>query len=350
MSPSTEILGWDVGGAHLKAARLDGGGRVIGAWQEPCALWRGLDQLDAAMARMAGHLGIAPGDFAGRHGVTMTGEMADLFASRAEGVATLAQAMARHLTPAPVWFFAGAGGWVEADQTDAAAPRIASANWYATARLLAGKVDAGLLIDMGSTTTDIIPIRNGQVATPSVGDRDRLAAGELVYTGVVRSPVMALAGQAPVAGQWLPLMAEHFATSADVYRVLGWLPEAADQHDAADGGAKTVEASRLRLARMVGLDLRELPTAAWTELAAWLAQAQLQQVERGIRQVLSKALLPPDAPLVMAGAGSFLGPRLAARLDRPLLHFHQLLPEAAAEHGWYAPAVAVAQLLAADLP
>src|SRR5436305_1575238 len=86
----------------------------------------------------------------------------------------------------------------------------------------------------------------------------RLACGELVYTGLTRSFLMSLCRMAPVAGAWTPLACEHFATSADVYRILGELPEDADQLPAADGRDKTIAASRARLARMVGRDAAEL--------------------------------------------------------------------------------------------
>ena len=79
--------------------------------------------------------------------------------------------------------------------------------------------------------------------------------GELVYTGLVRSFVMAIAERAPFAGRWSPLINENFATMADVHRILGTLPEGADQMATADGRAKTVAASRARLARMVGRDV-----------------------------------------------------------------------------------------------
>ena len=344
MNHSASIMGWDVGGAHLKAARIEADGRLSGSWQEPCPLWRGMEQLDMAMARILEQTGKA----SRCHGITMTGEMADLFSSRKQGVLALANAMAKQLSPAPIWFFAGADGWVDGSHVAAAAPSVSSANWYATARLLAAHTKEALLVDIGSTTTDIIPLAKGRVATASRSDADRLATGELVYTGVVRTPVMALADRAPVAGRWLTLMAEHFATSADVYRILGWLPDGADQHDSADNGPKTLEASRLRLARMVGRDADELPDTAWSELAAWFAQAQLQSIERAARQVLSQTLLPTEAPLILAGAGAFLGARLGARLERPVLDFHHLLPDMAAAHGWCAPAVSVARLLMED--
>ncbi|MEW5789297.1 MAG: hydantoinase/oxoprolinase family protein [Pseudomonadota bacterium] len=346
--PTEAVLGWDVGGAHLKAACLDGAGRVDRVWQEACPLWRGLDHLDRALDRILGELAAPPA----QHGVTMTGEMTDLFADRKSGVQSLVDRLCHRLGAEKVRFYAGPEGWLNAGSARLRPQWVASANWHASAALVAARLGEGLLVDVGSTTCDLIPIRGRQVATASEGDAERLAAGELVYGGVVRTPLMALADGAPVQGRWLPLMAEHFATSADVYRILGWLPEHADLQDSADGGPKTVAASRTRLARMVGRDAAELPEAAWTELAAWFADAQLTRMARAARQVLSRTLLRADAPLVTAGTGAFLGERLAARLGRPTLAFPALLGEHAdpEQSGWCAPAIAVGWLLREDRP
>lgn len=339
--PTDHVIGWDVGGAHLKAARLDGAGRVARVWQESCPLWRGLDHLDGALDRiLAGQ--DAP---AARHGVTMTGEMTDLFADRAEGVHALVDNLCRRLGADKVRFYAGTHGWLNAGSARLRPQRVASANWHASAALVAKRLGEALLVDIGSTTCDLIPVRGRAVATASVGDADRLAAGELVYSGAVRTPLMALADAAPVQGRWIPLMAEHFATTADVYRLLGWLPEGADLHDSADAGPKTEAGSRVRLARMVGRDAGDLPDAAWCELAAWFADAQLDKIARAARQVLSRGLLGADAPVVTAGAGAFLAQRLARRLERPALDFAALVDGGADWSAWCAPAVAVGWLL-----
>lgn len=349
MRPMDEtVIGWDVGGAHLKAARIERDGRISGVWLVPCPLWRGLDRLQQAIDRIEAEM-LAIDHCV--HAVTMTGEMVDLFETRQAGVQALVALLNQRWGAGRVRFYAGGQGWFNASQACLCAAQVASANWHATARLISTCVNEALLIDIGSTTTDLIPIRNGAVATPSSSDRDRLSAGELVYTGVARTPVMAMANEAPVAGHFTPLMAEHFATSSDVYRILGLLPDKADLHDTADGGAKTPEASRARLARIVGRDACELPDEAWLELASWFADAQMNQIARALRQVLSREIMAADAPIVIAGVGGFLGPRLAARIGRPVFNFSKILEIHAPLDllDGCAPAIAVGQLLTAHL-
>ena len=188
----------------------------------------------------------------------------------------------------------------------------------ASAALVAARQPSAFLIDIGSTTTDLIPVHAGRVQARGKDDASRLVAGELVYTGVVRTPIMALVRRVPFAGKWNPVMAEYFATMADVYRLLGRLPEGADQHPAADGGEKTVEASARRLARMLGRDVDVAMLADWQELAGWLAQVQLRRIGHTVAALWSREQLPDNAPIVSAGVGRFLIPDLATRHKSPM--------------------------------
>jgi probable H4MPT-linked C1 transfer pathway protein len=336
------VIGWDVGGAHLKGARVEHG-RLVAAVEIACPLWQGLDRLDAAFAEARPLLGDAP-----RHAVTMTGELSDIFASRAEGVRTLCSLIAKTL-PGQIAIYGGPVGWLGADAAAARSDVVASANWHATASLVALKRGDALFADMGSTTTDLIPIVGGKLAGRGFSDAERIAAGELVYSGAVRTFLMAVAQRAPFRGAWTPVMNEYFASIADVHRILGALPEHADRHPAADSREKTVAASCARLARMIGRDADDAEFWEWRNLAAFFAEAQLHELHRVALQVISAARLPDDAPLVAAGSGAFVLEKLAARLGRPFERWETLVPadaQAARMASVCAPAAAVALLLA----
>jgi probable H4MPT-linked C1 transfer pathway protein len=331
------VIGWDIGGAHLKAARVKHG-RVEAVVQAATPLWLGLDSLHAAFDVLSAQLGHAD-----RHVITMTGELCDAFPSRREGVAGLAAIAANHLSPAAPSLYAGRAGFVELGEAASHAVDIASANWHASAALLALKLPDALFIDIGSTTTDIIPIVGGQVAAVGYTDAERLAAGELIYTGMTRSFVMSLASRAPFRGAWTPLMNEYFASSADVHRILGELPDGADKMSTADGREKTVEASRARLARMIGREADEGSDLEWTGLAAWFAETQIRQITDATFLRLSRNDVAAAAPVVAAGVGEGLAAEAARRLRRPCLGFSSLI-SAPAEASHCAPAVAVALL------
>jgi probable H4MPT-linked C1 transfer pathway protein len=337
----TVVIGWDIGGAHLKAARAENG-RIVDAAQFASPLRLGLDALAAAFQHAKSRMGHAD-----CHAITMTGELADTFEARTQGVAALTAAAIAALSPEPVHLYAGRAGFVAPQNAANHVEDIASANWHATATVVSGTLKYALFADIGSTTTDLVPITAGSVAARGYTDAERLAAGELVYSGMVRSFVMATAVRAPVAGAWTTLINENFANMADVHRLLGTLPDGADQMPTADGRAKTPEASRARLARMVGRDAADLDDAGWTGLSRWLAEAQLRAIIDGAMLVLSGARLPNDAPFVACGIGADVIAEVARRLHRPCIRFETLLDATPGAHGaasQCAPAAAVALL------
>ena len=264
------VVGWDVGGAHLKACLLRDGA-VLDVAQFPCALWQGIDRLDEALtaARVRWPALGEPGG--ALHAVTMSGEMVDLFDDREAGVGRIAERLDAAL-PGSVRLYAGAHGWCAASQAPTHWQHIASANWLATATHAAAVCREGVLVDIGSTTTDLIAFTDGRVLTASRSDHDRLVSGELVYHGVVRTPLCALAQRVTFQDRTCNVMNEWFATTADVYRLTGELDAAHDQQPSADGRAKDLPASRQRLARMIGLDARDAPDEDWRTLRARLAR------------------------------------------------------------------------------
>ena len=101
------VIGWDIGGAHLKAARVKHG-RVEAVVQAATPLWLGLGSLEAAFDALRAQLGSAD-----HHVITMTGELCDAFPSRQEGVAGLVAIAANHLAPSAPSVYAGRAGFVE---------------------------------------------------------------------------------------------------------------------------------------------------------------------------------------------------------------------------------------------
>ncbi|MBP0614651.1 hydantoinase/oxoprolinase family protein [Jiella mangrovi] len=315
----TRTLGWDVGGAHLKAA-LAQDDRILRVWQEQTPIWQGLDHLEAGLGKILGEIDAATID---RHAVTMTGELSDVFSSRRDGVEKLSRLFAERLS-GDVSLYGGAAGFLSPGDARSSANEIASANWHASAALAAANIEEAVFIDMGSTTTDILPVAGGAVKASGHTDNDRLACGELVYQGYTRTPVMAVSSRAAFAGRSIPVMNELFATMADVQRVIGVLDEADDLYPAADGEEKTIEASRRRLARMIGLDAEAATDGAWEWLGHGFAEEQLRKIHDAVLLVLSREDISEDAPVVVAGTGRPVLKRLAARLDRGVVDFPDL--------------------------
>ena len=301
-------IGWDVGGAHLKAAAVNADGLVLDVLQLPCPLWQGLNTLGEAMTTALTSLPKADA-----HAVTMTGELADIFPNRAAGVMEIA-AVCTRLLGADTRYWAGTGFVLIQGASDQWRG-IASANWLATAGLCAQFLPDFLLMDMGSTTTDFLAVQNHQLQAQGLEDGDRLISGELVYTGVVRTPLMALGPRIEFRGTQQAIAAEYFCTTADIYRLLG--KTLTDQYPTADGKGIHMEDCARRLARMVGRDFEDATLDQWKSLAGTFAGRQLGLLRDAALQVLKTTPLPPSAPIVGAGQGAFNAKLLAEGLGRP---------------------------------
>ncbi|HET9205470.1 MAG TPA: hydantoinase/oxoprolinase family protein [Burkholderiaceae bacterium] len=334
--PERTVVGWDIGGAHVKAALLRRG-QVIDAAQWPCPLWQGIERLNAALDSACSRW---PGLQRHAHAVTMTGEMVDLFAHREDGVTRLAQLLAHRL--AEPRFFGGAEAWFSAADAARHWRQVASANWLATARhvALVCEADTGLLIDIGSTTTDLIAFGHGRVQASGRSDAERLQRGELVYHGVVRTPLCALAQRIDWRGVPSNVMNEFFATTADVYRLTGELDAAHDQHPSADNAPKDTAHSCARLARMIGLDARDAGAEEWIAFARQWRARQCDELRAQVARVAAAHALGPAPVAVAAGCGAFLVPDLVGAGCRVLDYGRDVAAISADAQ----PAVAVASL------
>jgi (4-(4-[2-(gamma-L-glutamylamino)ethyl]phenoxymethyl)furan-2-yl)methanamine synthase len=296
------VLGLDVGGANLKAAHSGTGH----ARSVPYALWREPAGLADALRSMIRQMPAAD-----TLAVTMTGELCDCFATKREGVAAILDAVNAAAGALPILVWQTDGRFVSPAEARAAPLRTAAANWLATATFAARHVsprDPAMLCDIGSTTTDLVPLLDGKPVPRGRTDSERLAASELVYTGVRRTPVCALLGGGGAA--------EQFATTHDVALLLGDVSEDPTDCDTADGRPATRLAAHARLARMVCADTDTLSLDDTAALARTIREIQLTLLRRAWDRVTGGLSRAPRA-VFLAGSGEFLGRQLLAALDDP---------------------------------
>lgn len=322
---SVTVAGWDIGGAHLKLVCVNPDGTVSMTRQFPAPIWQGLERLRDALSQ--GFAGLPAVDV---HAVTMTAELADCFVDRAEGVLSVLDCLMSVLPVDAIRIY-GFESLLSVDAARRQPLTVASANWHAAARFLANRLDAGLLADIGSTTADFVPVRGGEILALGYTDRERMQYDELVYTGTVRTPIIAVAHRAPVGECWQHLAAEVFATMADVYRLTGELPATADTGATADGAGKDIPSSARRLARQAGSDYREEELALWRDLAVFLADRQAETLSLAAERCLRNAELRQPVPIVGSGCGRFLARKIADRLQRPYVDSAELLQQPGAD-------------------
>jgi len=298
------IVGLDIGGANIKAAHVDGiaVNRPFPVWKDPARL---SEAITAVLECLPACEALA---------VTMTAELADCFQTKAEGVRHVLRHLERAAEGKPVVVWQTGAEFVEPCVAHQIPWLVAAANWHALATFVGRLVPCGrsLLIDIGSTTTDIVPLRDGVPVPKGLTDCERLLAGELVYTGVRRTPVCAVVSAVPLGGQMCPVAAELFATTDDVYLLRGELPERPDDCETANGRPATRPAARDRLARMVCCDRTELSAESIRAIADFVARSQEDQIQAAMDRVLGR--LDADCESVLlSGSGEFLAQRLVER-------------------------------------
>jgi probable H4MPT-linked C1 transfer pathway protein len=331
MEQLTATLGLDIGGANLKAAHSRGG--VI---HQPFELWRRPDQLRSALASVMGRLPRAD-----RVAVTMTGELCDCYETKRQGVLAILDAVAAAAWPVPVVFWTNEGRFTDLPEARAQPLRVAAANWLALA-VFAGRWlprGPGVVIDVGSTTTDLVPLQDGTPVPRGRTDPERLACQELIYTGVRRTPVCALLGSVGAA--------EWFATTLDVYLVLNMISEDPSDRATADGRPATRAAAHGRLARMSCADAETCQPEETNRLAGFIHERQMQLIRNGLQGATKGRLETGPAGVVLSGSGEFLArAALTWAPALPLRPIISLAQELGPEDSAAACAFAVAQLAA----
>jgi (4-(4-[2-(gamma-L-glutamylamino)ethyl]phenoxymethyl)furan-2-yl)methanamine synthase len=290
-------LALDIGGANLKAA--DGEGFAV---SQPFPMWEHSRYL---VDSLRGLIALAPR--VTHIAATMTGELADCFATKTEGVKFILNAISVAADGKHTRIYLTNGRLVSL-QAALKQPLLAAAsNWHALASFAGRYVTdgVGLMFDAGSTTCDLIPLVDGQPVTIGKTDTNRMINGELIYTGVQRTPVCAVAQLVPWRGRKCPLAHEVFATMWDVYLTLGMLPEEPSRKDTSDRRPATKAAARDRLARSICADREVFTETDAVAMSAALADAQVKKIASIITQLVARLQQPPHT-VVVSGQGEFL--------------------------------------------
>jgi probable H4MPT-linked C1 transfer pathway protein len=334
---SDSILGWDVGGANVKAVFLDSNRHTLPrVLQRPFAMWREPQRLPQILTEVAA---VFPPTAV--MAVTMTAELADCFATKREGVRFVLDAFRTAFPRADPAIFAVDGRFRTAHEARLRPHDVAAANWMAGAMLVARTHPDALFIDTGSTTTDIIPVVGGRVEVQGLTDPDRLCTGELVYTGATRTPVCGIVRWVPFRNRRCRVAAEHFAIAADVHLWLRDISELEYACDTPDGRGRSRPEVAARLARIACADCEMIDGDEITLIAEHIAAVQVRLIGHGIRQVMRKLGASRPRQAILAGQGTFLARAAAARAGLAV----SLLSDEFGGAAEAVPAAAVAYLL-----
>ncbi|HYB29122.1 MAG TPA: hydantoinase/oxoprolinase family protein [Solirubrobacteraceae bacterium] len=302
------VIGLDVGGANTKAAVVDGENweraRVV---SEPFEVWRDPGAMAEVIASVVGRLEVEGAPVA----LTTTAELVDVFASKREGVLYVLDASARALPGRRLRVITTDGSLIDLEQARATPLRCAAANWVATAMVVARSLPDAILVDCGGTTTDVIPIVDAKVAARGRTDVERLLAGELVYTGALRTNIAAVLSEVPIGGEPCPVSSELFAITADAHLLLGNLRAEQCTCSFPDDRGASLPEVRSRLARVVCADPEQLADGDLEALAGAVHEAQIASIAGALGRVAAR--VRAGAPVLAVGVGAFLARAAAER-------------------------------------
>jgi (4-(4-[2-(gamma-L-glutamylamino)ethyl]phenoxymethyl)furan-2-yl)methanamine synthase len=338
MTKTSAILGWDIGGVNTKVARLRPGaeGLLLRTVSLPYEVQREpgtLAPMLLAAAREAG------GELSDVHGVTMTAELSQAFRTKREGVSFVLDALEAAFPGSALYVYSVDGRFVGPQEARGRPLSVGASNWAATANWVARRIPTCVLIDIGTTSTDLIPIVEGRVAAVGHTDPERLLSGELVYSGALRTPAEAVARLLPLWGGEAGVSADGFALIGDAHLWRGHLSSDDYTCRAPDGRPATRVFAGERLARMVCADREMLDDSAIDSIATALADAQMRTVAQALERL--RARWPAIAVAVVTGLGDFIAAHAARAAGLAVVSLAEQLGPASRT----APAAAVAWLL-----
>jgi probable H4MPT-linked C1 transfer pathway protein len=278
-----KIAGIDIGGANTDLAVVEftssGGIKNIRADDQYLPMWTDKDRLGEVVIALLG----LDYDNIDALAVSMTAELVDAYSTKREGVVDIANKV-MEVVDVPVGFI-GQRGIMEYSDVLTSPMEVAAANWIATSPLAAMVAPNSIMVDTGSTTTDIIPIKDSMECAMGRTDLDRLATGELVYTGLLRTNVATLVDRLPLRDYWVRVASELFAITADVHLILGNIIEKDYTCSTPDAMGKSAEDSMQRIARVVCADLELLDMEEVEDMALFIYQNQVSHVAEAILEV-----------------------------------------------------------------
>jgi len=287
------IIGLDIGGANTKAALLEfEKGKIIKASSaiEYFPFWeRTLKDIPEMLSRITNALltqNNLPLEEVKYFAITMTCELSDAFQTKKEGINKTIDALALIFPCEKLFFMSTDNIFVSDKKARKDHIKVAAANWVSTALFLGKFIPNCILIDSGSTTIDIIPIKDGKPITKGKTDVDRLMHHELIYTGGLRATIPSITHKVPYKHKLIQISFEKFALVSDVHFILNNITESQYINDTADNRTTSLENCYSRLARIICADNTMLEIEELNKIAKYIYKKQLSLIASEIKSFL----------------------------------------------------------------
>ena len=292
------IIGWDIGGAHIKSCVLNG--KTAQCRVNLCELWKDtsledhIHRINKKYHKTKSALNV----------ITMSGEMCDGFINRKQGVKNILSKFDKYPDS---FVYTTQNGLVRLGKKRIDYSTIASANWHIIASYMKNKVKSSIVIDLGSTTTDYIIIKNNKIINQRHDDFSGLKYKELDYTGFLRTPCFAICDHIKIRNQKYQLIPENFSALSDVYTILGLLPKQLNYSSTCDNRSKSLENSYRRLSRTFGIDYIKQNETFLLQASKTIAKLHYDKISKVIiYHVKKNHFINKNVKIIGAGVGEIV--------------------------------------------
>ncbi len=314
----TKVVGFDIGGVNTKAAFVHTErGHVVGfkTATRYFPVWKEREKVGATLLSLKRE--VSDPSEVDAIGITMTAELADSYRTKREGVNHILNEVEQAFPSTEVWILDINEHLMTMDQAHTEPLQVAAANWVATGWMVSQLLRDCIILDVGSTTTSIIPVVGGEVAAEGKTDLEKLMNGELVYTGSLRTNLATIIQDIPMRNSAATVASELFAQSGDMHLVLGNITTEDYTVETPDGKGKTRQEAMARLARLVCADTESLSESEILHIAEYTYDEQVKQISAGLSQVYSRNIdfWRRKPSIVVTGLGrNFLAKKAAKKL------------------------------------
>lgn len=330
-------LGIDIGGAHLKVIGIDKNNKVQFVDYSNCRIWediRLLKEKFVCLSKTFGNESI-------KCGITMSAELCDNFKSRKHGALILTE-KCKHLKFNNFFY-------VKSSKTFLKEPKfkeLISMNWHSVGRLFEKKVENAIIVDFGSTTTDLICIKNKKLVNKFFDDFSRINNFELLYTGFTRTPIFGITNEICIGKNKLKIIPEFFSNTSDVYRILKKLKRKIDIDITADRSQKTIKDSFRRLSRSFGFDYHNKYQVKLKQICNEISSTQLNQIMNAVKKLEDRFSMK-NFTVISSGIGQEVLSDFFKRKKFKTKYLHSFLSKSDLNKkaSFHAPALAIALLL-----
>ncbi len=295
MKKLIKFLGIDVGGAHIKIVGLDKNGIICYVAYKNCPLWKNIKNLKNQIKfinKLSKNKDITCG-------ITMTGELCDLFKDRISGAKIIfEECLNIHFKKL---FYTNSDKAFKKKNLNF--EEVISMNWHATGRFLEKILDNAVIVDFGSTTTDFICIKKNKLVNKGLDDFSRINNSELLYTGLTRTPIFGILNTLIYKKKKYQIIPEFFSNMSDVYRIKKKIIKNFDLDEVADKTGKSTNASLRRISRSFGFDYNNEKKKLLKSLVEILSKEQLNKISNNIDILFKKFKFKKSTPIILCGIG-----------------------------------------------